>query len=142
MYVALIYRSLSQRNNEFDYFLENFEIMLDLTSSTNPVFTAIPGDFNDRFSAWWTGDKNTSEGSQLESLTSLYGYQQSISRPTHILPQSLSCIGFFLTNHLNLVVHTGFHPSVHPDINLILYKIPSPPNTTYQRLVRNYEMLT
>ena len=37
-----------------------------------------------------------------------------LSERTHILPNSSSCINLIFTNHHNLVVDHGGHPSLHP----------------------------
>ena len=59
-------------------------------------------------------DLSTSEGTQVDSLTSSYGLSQIISDPTHIFPNSSSCINLILTNQPNLVTESGAHPSSQP----------------------------
>ena len=53
---------------------------------------------NARLSVWWTRDKTTIKGIQLESLTSTHGFHQLISQPTHLLPQTFSCIDLIITD--------------------------------------------
>ena len=60
----------------------------------NPLFVLITGDFNVRSTNWCKNDLSTSEGTQVDSLTTSYGLSQIISDPTHILPNSSSCIDF------------------------------------------------
>ena len=90
-YIDVIYRSPSQSTIEFENFLSNFEKLLNYITSNNGLFTIIVGDFNARSSVWWTKN-TTATGTQLESLASLCGFHQLISQPTHLLPQSSSCI--------------------------------------------------
>ena len=89
---------------------------LNYTTSNNSLFTIILGDFNARSSVWWTKDITTT-GTQLESLTSSCRFHQLISQPTHLLPQSSSCINLIFTDQLNLIVDSGVHPSLHSDCN-------------------------
>ena len=53
---------------EFENFLSNFEKVLIDKTLCNSLFTIILGDFNARTSVWWTRDKASVEGTQLESL--------------------------------------------------------------------------
>ena len=62
---------------------------------------------------WWTRDKTTIEGTQLECLSSVYGFHQLLSQPTHLLPQTSSCIDLIFTDQPNLIVDSGVHPSLH-----------------------------
>ena len=50
---------------------------------------------------------------QLDYLTSLYGTKQVITKPTHILESSSSCIDFIFTNQPNIVMESGVHLSQH-----------------------------
>ena len=78
----------------------------------------------------------------LETLTSLYGMEQLIPAPTHILQHSSSCIDFNFVNHPNLVIDSGIHPSLHLNCNhqvifcKLNLKIEYPP--TYAREVWDY----
>ena len=49
----------------------------------------------------------------IESLTTMHGLQQLISDPTHLLPNSSSCIDLIFTDQSNLAVNSGIHPSLH-----------------------------
>ena len=142
-YIGVVYRSPSQDNVEFENFLSNFDELLSKTISSNSLFTIILGDFNARSSSWWKEDKTTTEGTHLEALTSLYNFDQLISEPTHILPNSSSCIDLIFTNQPNLVVNCGTHSTLntkchhqitHCKLNL---NIDYPP--PYERLVWNYK---
>ena len=71
------------------------------------------GDFNAKSKTWFINDQSSNEGTQLESLTSLYGMKQLIAEPTHVLENSLSCIDLIFTNQPNLIMDAGVHPSLH-----------------------------
>ena len=70
-YVAVLHRSPSQNSLEFDNFILTFEMMLSDINSSNPHFSIIIGDFNVRSNNWWQGDTQTSEGSQIDYLTTI-----------------------------------------------------------------------
>ena len=89
----------------------------------NPLFVLIAGDVNARSTNWWKNDLSTSEGTQVDSLTTSCGPSQIISDPTHILPNSSSCIDLVFTNQPNLVTGSGVHLSFHPKCHhQILFK--------------------
>ena len=50
------------------------------------------GDFNAKLSNWSSNDTTTTEGAQLNYLTSLYGMKQFITGPAHILGNSSTSI--------------------------------------------------
>ena len=113
-YVIVIYRSPSQTAVEFDEFLSNLEKLLNFVKQSQPSFTIILGDFNARSKSWWPDDITSPEGTDIDSLTTVHGLQQLISEPTHLLPNSLSCIDLTFTDQPNFVVDSGAHPSLHP----------------------------
>ena len=114
-YVAVLHRSPSQNSLEFDNFILTFEMMLSDINSSNPHFSIIIGDFNVRSNNWWQGDTQTSEGSQIDYLTTSYGFQQLIPDPTHILKNSSSCIDLISTDQPNLITDSSTHLSLHPN---------------------------
>ena len=108
-YIGVIYRSPSQSTAKFEEFLSNLGDILNTTVSSSSLFTIILGDFNARSSSWWKNDKTTVEGIRLEVLTSLHGFHQLISEPTHLLPTSTSYIDLIFTDQSNLVVNSATH---------------------------------
>ena len=112
-YIAVIYRSPSQSCNEFEDFIFNLEKLIDQIKQLKPSFTMILCDFSARSSDWWPDDVNPLEGTHISSLISMYGFDQLISDPTHILPASSSCIDLIFTDQPFLVVDSGVHPSLH-----------------------------
>ena len=106
-------------------------------------FTVILADFNERSRPWWSDDTASYEGSHIDSLTTTYGFHQLISDPTHLLPNSSSCIDFIFTDQPNLVVDSGVHPTLHGNCHhriivskfnlMIEYPLP------YERLLWDYK---
>ena len=70
-------------------------------------------DFNVRSSDWWPDKITSLKGVHINSLISLYGFDQLISDPTHILPNSSSKIDLIFTDQPSLVVGCGVYPSLH-----------------------------
>ena len=141
--VVSLCRTPSQSSNEYDTFLLNFEQLLIYLNSIKPHVLLVTGDFNVRSSNWWPDDIDRVEGTRLESKISYYGLPQIINEPTHILPSSSSCIDLIFTNHPNVVINSGVHPSLHQNchhqiifakINLKVYYPPP-----YKRLVWDYK---
>ena len=103
------------------------------------------GDFNDRNTIWWCGESNNSEVLETNELSSYYNLHQLIKIPTHILPNSESCIDLLLTSQPSLISGSGVHVSLFPSchyqiiyakINLKIY-YPLP----YERLTWDYSTL-
>ena len=88
----------------------------------NPHFILVTDNFNVRSSSWWKNDVRTSEGNQVDALTSSYGLSQLICEPTHILSNSSSFIDLIFINKNNLIIDSGVHASLHPNCHyLIVY---------------------
>ena len=112
-FYAVVYRSPSQDQSEFDNFTMNFELMLSKMHAENPFCIIITGDFNCRSTQWWQNDSENNEGRLFEPITADLGRHQLISEPTHFMGDSKSCIDLIFTDQPNLVVDTGVHPSLH-----------------------------
>ena len=116
-YIAVLYRSTSQNGLEFDTFISSFEKILGDIHSFKSDFSFILGDFNARSNKWWVVDTQTSEGSQIDFLTTSDGFRQIISEPTSILKNS-SCIELIFTDQPSLIIDSGTHHSLHPNCHL------------------------
>ena len=112
-FYAVVYRSPSQDQSEFDNFTMKFELMLSKMHAENPFCIIITGDFNYRSTQWWQNDSENNEGRLFEPITADLGLHQLISEPTHLMGDSKSCIDLIFTDQPNLVVDTGVHPSLH-----------------------------
>ena len=71
-YLVSLYRSPNQNPDKFELFLTNLENLLVDITSRNPHFMLLLGDFNAKSKTWSINDQSSREGTQLESLTSLY----------------------------------------------------------------------
>ena len=70
-------------------------------------------NFNAWFPTWWDDDETSLEGSRLDSLSSFHGLHQLLKEPAHLIESLISCIELIFTNEPNLVIDSGFHPSLH-----------------------------
>ena len=112
-FFAVIYRSPSQDQSEFDNFTINFELLLAKIYAENPFCVVITGDFNCRSTQWWDNDIENNEGKLFEPVSSELGLHQLITEPTHQMGDSKSCIDLIFTNQPNLFIESGVHPSLH-----------------------------
>ena len=110
-----MYRSPTQNKDEFDQFFQNFGQLISDRMSQNLHFILVTGNFNVRSSSWWKNDLTTSEGKQVNAITSSYGLSQLICEPTHILSNSLPCTDLIFINQNNFVMDSGVHASLHPN---------------------------
>ena len=72
------------------------------------------GDFNARNSEWWNGDSTNLQGTELVELAAQCNLNQVIYGPTHILPNSASCIDLIFTMETNFITDSGVLPSLFP----------------------------
>ena len=112
-YFVTLYRSPSQSHDCFQNFLKEFEKLLSSVTKNKSDFTLIVGDFNARSTTWWSGDITTTEGTNIEALSSYHGLEQVINEPTYILQNSSSCIDLIFADKPNLIVESGVFPSLH-----------------------------
>ena len=85
---------------------------------------------------WWKNDLTTSEGNQVDAVTSSYGLSQLICEPTHILLNSSSCIDLIFINQNKLIMDSRVHASLHPNCH---HQIAYVKLNLYERLVWKYK---
>ena len=111
-FITTLYRSPSQSIEEFNNFKSNLEQTVININNNNPYISFFIGDFNVRNTNWWGGDTDNVQGLDLDELTFHHGLQQIINSPTHILPNSSSCIDLIFTSQPNLIIDSGLHASL------------------------------
>ena len=79
----------------------------------NRYLSVILDDFNAKSSLWCNNAITTYEGSKIDGVTSQFGLQQIIKKPTHFTGDSSSCIDLIYIIQPNLVVESGIHSSLH-----------------------------
>ena len=93
-FITVLYRSPSQSLEEFERFKNGWVNTILNINNSNPFLAIFLGDFNARNTLWWNGDIINSEGLDINELSSHYNLHQLINTPTHILPNSESCINW------------------------------------------------
>ena len=88
--------------------------MEDIASKSS-VLTILLGDFNVRMQSWYENDLTTFEVCKTGMANYQFSLSQIIKGPTHILSNSVSYIDLIFTSQPNLVMHSGVHPSLHPN---------------------------
>ena len=103
-----LYRSPNQCQDDFESFINNFELNLDSIMTNHPFLTV------NKSSLWYNNDITTYEGSKIDGATSQFRLQQIIKEPTHIIGDSSSCIDLIFTTQPNLVMESGVHSNEFP----------------------------
>ena len=83
---------VSQSQDDFEAFANNFELSIDTATANNTFLTVVLGDFNNKSNLWFKANKTTYEGSKMDGITSTCRLLQIINEPTHINGDSSSCI--------------------------------------------------
>ena len=141
-FLGTIYRSRSQRSQQFEYFIDKLQMVSNKLKRENPQCVILTGDFNCRSSQWWTEDIEHPEGATLEELIETNGLYQLIDEPTNIRNGGMSCIDLIITDQPNMFVDYGVHPSLddHCQHQIIYGKlsasVPSAP--PYKRTIWDY----
>ena len=108
-----MYRSPSQTTDEFALFKHTLDLTLSRVNNYSPYLTLLLGDFNARNSAWWENDTTNMHGIDIHDLALRNGMTQLIDEPTHILPNSSSCIDLIFSNATNAIVDSCVLPSLY-----------------------------
>ena len=75
-----LYRSPSQNRDEFETFLDNLGSNFDHMVDKNPYLVIALGNFSAKSYSWYTNDSTDIQG----SLTSSFGFHETINEETHI----------------------------------------------------------
>ena len=73
------------------------------------MLIVVLGDFNAKSNLRFKGHKTRYEGSKIDGNISIFGLQQIINEPTHIIGDSSSSIDLIFTSQPNLVMDSGVH---------------------------------
>ena len=84
-FFAVVYRSPSQDQSQFDNFTISFELMLSKMHAENPFCVIITGDFNCRSTQWWDNDIENNEGKLFEPFSSDLQSGTKLKALCHIL---------------------------------------------------------
>ena len=110
-----LYRSPSQNQNDFQAFIDNFEMNLETLAQKNPFLTVLTGDFTAKSKDSWSQDSTNFEGITIENLTSQFGLSQIVNEATQVLEPFSTWIDLIFTTQPKFVVESGVHASLHPN---------------------------
>ena len=137
-----LYRSPTQTQDELEKFIDNLELNLETLCQNNPFFIALIRDLNAKSKNWYSHDRTSHEGIEIENVTAQFGLQQIIKEPTSISNTSSSCIDLIFTSQPNLIndsaVHSSLHANCHHQIvfaKFNLHVVYTPP---YLRAIWHY----
>ena len=105
----------ANKKDESQNFIKSLELNLEDIASKSSFLIILLGDFNVRMQSWYQNDLTTFEGYKIDMGNSQFSLSQIIKEPTHILSNSVSYINLVFTSQPNLVMHSGVHPSLHPN---------------------------
>ena len=90
---------------------------------------------------WYQNDLTIFKGCKIDTGTSQFALSQIIKEATRILSNSASDLIF--TSQPNLVIHSGVHPSLHPNchhqIVFVKFNLTVFSPLSYKRLVWHYQ---
>ena len=88
---------------------------METLCQNNPFLIVLMGDLNIKTKNWYSPDKSSYEGNEIENITAQFRLQQIIKKSTHILNTSSSCIDLIFTSQTNLITDSGVHSSLYPN---------------------------
>ena len=68
-----LYRSPSQTQDEFKKFIDNLELNLETLCQNNPFVMVLIGDLNAKSKNWYSRDKTSHEGNEIENVKTQFG---------------------------------------------------------------------
>ena len=107
-----MYRSPNQTQDEFGEFCNDLNLILSNVNDVSATLSVIAGDFNAKWSRWWSLDKDNAEGREINSSTSACGYSQLINKPIHVTKESSSCIDLIFATSPDRIKETGVELSI------------------------------
>ena len=111
-FLSVLYLSPSQSSKQFSLFRQRWEGTIININDCSPTIAMNIGHFNARNSEWWIGDSTNLQGTELAELVAQNSLNQIIDGPTHILPNSASCIDLIFTTETNFVTDPRVLPSL------------------------------
>ena len=112
---VVLYISPSQTQDEFEKFSDNLELSQGTFSQKKSLSSCSYWWLWRKSKSWYINDSTTSHGNVLENITSQFGLQQIIKKPTHILDNCFLCTDLTFISQPNLITESGVYPSFHPD---------------------------
>ena len=106
-FLTCLYRSPNQNQEQFESFCKNLIDVLSGINNQQPTCSILVGDFNAKWSKWYSSDKDRKAGQGINTFTTTSGYTQMIGQPTHIMNDQSSCIDVFFATNSKLLCDVG-----------------------------------
>ena len=100
-------------NTLLNNYFTSFENTVDKIKSENPFCSVYIGDFNAHHSQWCPTDTTDDVGDKLQCILEDKNLFQLVNEPTHIMPNSQTCIDLVITDRPNLATKCEILPSLH-----------------------------
>ena len=114
-FLTSLYRPPSQSKNQFDKFCSSFKMLMSNSNDEKPLASISTEDFNARSNDWWFQGITNSQGSIIDTLTSISNYHQLINLSAHMANTSSSCIDLVFTSNAKLITELGIEKSLYGD---------------------------
>ena len=107
-FITCLYRSpANNTKDKINEFVINLEKNIMSIDRKNPYVSFILGDFNAKNTNWW-GNINDYQGTQIDQIASMHGYNQIINEATNFEPNcEPSCIDLMFCSQPNLIQNSG-----------------------------------
>ena len=120
-FFTCLYRSPSQSHEELDTFWCNLDVLLSNINDNHAPYSSLVGNFKAKCSKWCSSDKDNKVcSSELNNITPPAGDRKLISKPTHFISESSSCINLIFSTNASLTPNCGTEASIyekcHPNI--------------------------
>ena len=97
-FITVLYHSPSQSIEQFSLFKQRWEETIININDCSPTILMYIGDFNAKNLEWWNGDSTNLQVTKLAELVAQYNLSLVIDGPTHIFPNSASCVDLIFGN--------------------------------------------
>ena len=129
-------------NTILNNYLTSLDRTFDKIKSENPFCSVYIGDFNAHHSQWCPTDTTDNVGDKLQCILEEKNLFQLVNEPTHIMPNSQTCIDLVITDRPDLATKCEIRPSLHTrchhQINHVELNIINPPPPTFYRKIWHY----
>ena len=115
-----LYRSPSQKQDEFQAFKSNPEMNLDSLSTSYPFLTVLIRDFNARTSNWYLNNKTSFGGSQIEFFCLSICFVPSNQETSYILDNLKPYKDLMFTSQPNMTMDYVVHSLCSNSLSNIL----------------------
>ena len=108
-----LYRLQSQTKEQFESFVDNLELNLNIITAKIWNLKVSLGDFIAHTKSWYEPRKTPYKGIKTDGVTFQLGLQQLICQPTHTFTETSFCLDLIFPLQLILMMESSVHSSLH-----------------------------